>query len=151
MYITSSQTDNVFNKILVPRRTSLFFFKKYRLIAMGFFIKVFILVVFTLGCKSTLKEPENIDPIYSDFLKKAKEAESSLKSQKDAVKKAKGEWEKSAPQTGEAEVNRNQYFIALKKADALAQRAQYLKLRAESRRIAARQQYVAALEPYASI
>lgn len=107
---------------------------------LSFLLLAFILV----GCKRPMKNPELIDPIYTDLLKESKvylELSSKFLAEAEATKV---ELEKEDPRTGNAKAIKNRYYGKLRDAENAKQMQVYYELHARSRKREARESYLKA-------
>ena len=113
---------------------------------MGIVLRFVILslVLFELGCKRPIDNPELIDPIFGSLKSEAKRYEGLAKDKKAEVEKAKREWDEAKPQTGRIRAAKERYYSKVRELEMIEQMIKYFKLRAESRKRDARKEYAEA-------
>lgn len=107
-------------------------------------ILLLLLPTLLLGCKTALREPELIDPIYNDLLRLSAEKDREATMLREQFKQTLQDWNNAPLQTALPKFHREKYFRQKSELDRLLQMKQFYMLKAESRRIEARQSYLTA-------
>ncbi|MCB0415696.1 MAG: hypothetical protein KDD50_15260, partial [Bdellovibrionales bacterium] len=95
------------------------------------FIKVFIIIISFVGCKSENPNPELLDPIYKDLQAQLKATTSELESEKKNLIDLNKDLKNSAPRSADKKVALKNIKNTKIKIKFLTQKKKYLKIRNE--------------------
>lgn len=112
---------------------------------MKLFLSTFLLI-FVTGCHKPLTEPEEIDPIYREYMAEASNSEKAVEEQKKKIEEFMPQFGTIIPQTGQTKKIYNEYFRLKNELARLEQKTQYYSLAAKSRKYEARRKYLEAFE-----
>ncbi|GEM_PF-5032526 len=101
-------------------------------------------VLFLLGCKKPLSNPENLDPIYTDLLKFEKDHYAVYKTKLSELEVIKKDWQSSEALSGRKKTAKARYFATEEEAEKALQTSKFYKLRANTRKQEARKAYLIA-------
>ncbi len=112
---------------------------------MKLFFQTFI-ILSLIGCHKPLTTPEELDPIYKEWLADYENTEKKIEEQKKIIEEFPEKFEHIVPQTGQTRKIYKEYYQAKNQLDALKQKALYYELAAKSRKYEARKLYLEAFE-----
>jgi hypothetical protein len=106
----------------------------------------FLMLLATAGCKKPHPNPEQLDPIYGDFIKEVAQADKSIKEEEDQIKSVEAKLAALQPR----DILRGSLSRELsgrkKRLVGLQERRLYFETRAEKRKAHAQREYLAAFE-----
>lgn len=109
-------------------------------------LAILALTVCTSGCKSKIKNPESLDPIYSDLQSTLQEHQKSVEDTEKEIEGLKLEIAEAEPNTKELHMSRKKLSEARKRLVRVRQMTRYFEIRLERRRVEDLRAYSIAFE-----
>lgn len=106
-----------------------------------YFLLVLLCSSFLLGCNKKNPNPELLDPIYQDLLKRLDEKKKELEAEKKVLEEHEKALKAVVPQTGQIKYAEKRYWDSRHRIDALEQAIEYFEFKAASRKRLARYEY----------
>lgn len=94
-----------------------------------------------VGCNKAIPNPETLDPIYNDLLKRLDEQKKELEAERQIFNEHEKALKAVVPQTGQIKYASKRYWESVNRMNKISQMIRYLEFKAQTRKRISRAEY----------